>query len=169
MTGRPITGGGSLYGSLPSHAVHAAAFQPQAARQQTGFVVAATPEAPPVPEVAEVAPDSGSESDEVVAELRAREACASLVGSLAERVAGIPYSASAVALGDLAEEAELSELSELATTSQNALDLSGDTRPLTRNWTLHDKFEALKDLPPGKSGFLPHISLIVVLSPCRMC
>lgn len=69
---------------LPPHAIHAAAFQPLAARQQTGFDVAeggrvrgeqaaGSPQESPV----------DSEDDEV-AELTARKACASMVETIAE-------------------------------------------------------------------------------------
>lgn len=163
LPGKTITAGSSLCGHLPPHAVYAAPFQPLAARQQTGFVVAASPDGPTESQHAEETIVSSSESvdDDEVAELQARYACASLVGTIAERVAGIPRNASAVALGDLAEEAELAELSELATSSQQALDLSGDSRPLTRNWSLQDKFEALKDLPPGNLPIINVLPLFV--------
>lgn len=137
--GRSAAASASQLARLPPHAIHAAAFEPLAARQQTGFVVVAPSGEPSEAQPAEsvVEPVVEPEDDEI-AELNARKACASMVGTIAEGL-GIPRTASAVALGDLAEQAELAG-AQLQSLSMGAPLPSG----------VHsEKLEALEGLPPG--------------------
>ena len=141
--GRPMAA--SSLKRLPAHAIRAPVFQPQVPCQQTGFVVAPAPRSPTAASAAQQAPQPPAPQDDECAELSARKACATVVESIAEGL-GIPRTASAAALGDLAAAAAEAEESTLSAAASEEEGASQHIRA--------PESDALDTLPPSAT-FVP--------------